>query len=249
MKKIIYLLLIAFLFLGCSNNKISKLIPLEQKMQLADEFFEQGKYHKAIPYYTSVALERNSLLSSKAQLKLADCYFNQNKYAEALLEYQQYIQLFNDAEDISRAYFQIGVCYWEESLSPHYTQEETLSAIDAFETFLEKFPFDNRKKEAIEYIQKCHYKLLKKKYYNGYTYYKMWDYPAAMMYFNEIIELGNTNEVDKLSLYYAARIYLAQKDIDNALLMQKKLNSKYPESKETKKINKYFKRKLKSIQK
>ncbi|MCF7794023.1 MAG: outer membrane protein assembly factor BamD [Candidatus Cloacimonetes bacterium] len=245
MKKFIYLLLVAFMLISCSSNKVSKLMPIEKKMQIADDFFERGKYHKAIPYYESVAFEKNSLLASKAQLKLADCYFNQNKFMDALFEYEHLIKLYNDAEEINRAYFQIGVCYWEESMSAHYTQEETRSAIDAFETFIEKFPFDKRKKDAIEYIQKCHYKLLKKKYYNGYAYYKMWDYPAAMMYFNEIIELGNTNKVDKLSLFYAARIYITREDRDNAILMQTKLNNKYPDSKETEKINKLIERKLK----
>lgn len=245
MKKSIYLILAVILLFGCSSNKVSKLIPLEKKMQIADDFFEREKYHKAIPYYESVALERNSLLSSQAQLKLADCYFKQNKFMDALLQYETLIKLYNDAEEINRAYFQVGICYWEESMNAHYTQEETYNAIDAFETFLEKFPFDERKMEAIEYIQKCHYKILKKKYYNGYAYYKMWDYPAALLYFDEIIELGNNDEIDKLSLYHAARIYITRKDKANTTLMLEKLNTKYPESKETAKINKLIQQKLK----
>lgn len=238
MRKLLIAILLVAVLAGCAGNKLKKLVPVEKKMQIADDFFAREKYHKAIPYYTDVAFERNSSYTTEAQMKLADCYFNQNKFVEARFEYEELIRLFHDAKDINRAYFQIGVCYFEDSLNPHYTQDETENAIRAFETFIEKFPFDEGKTEAIEYIQKCHYKLLEKKFNNGYAYFKMHDYSAALMYFDEITELGNNNEVDRNSLFYSARIYLVRQDKENATIMINKLNERYPDSKETIKINK-----------
>ncbi|HPR18137.1 MAG TPA: outer membrane protein assembly factor BamD [Candidatus Cloacimonadota bacterium] len=245
MKKIIFLVLGLAVLFGCSNNKAIKMIPAEKKLQIANDFFDNGKYNKAIPYYQEIIFEKNSSAVSDAQMKIADCYFYQNKFTEARFEYEEFIRLFRDAKNINRAYFQIGVCYYEDSLPAHYTQEDTKNAIDAFETFIEKFPFDSLKKNALDYIQNCRYKLLEKKYYNGYAYYKMFDYQAALLYFDEIIVLGNKNEVDRLSLYGAARIYIDRQDVDNAVLMQNKLEQRYPDSKETKKINKLIKRKFK----
>jgi len=241
-KKFIFAVIAVIVLAGCAGNKLDKMMPVEKKMQIADDYFEKGKYHKAIPYYTDVAFERNSSFTTKAQMKLADCYFYQDKFIEARYEYEELIRLFHDAEDINMAYFKIGVCYWEESLNPHYTQDETESAIRAFETFIEKFPFDEKKVEAIEYIQKCHYKLLEKKLNNGYAYFKMFDYSAALMYFDEITELGNINDVDRKALYYSARIYIDRQDKENAVKMIDKLNTRYPESKETAKINKLAKK-------
>ncbi len=215
---------------------MSKIMPVEKKMEIANDFFEKGKYNKAIPYFSEVVFERNSIYTPTAQMKLADCYFNQNKFTEARFEYEELIRLFSDYKDIGRAYFQLGICYYNESLSPHYTQEETYKAIAAFETFIEKFPFDKLKKDAIDYIQKCRYKLLMKKYYNGYAYYKLFDYSAALMYFDEIIELGNNNEPDRMSLYYAAKIYLEREDIENAKLTGQKLINRYPQTDEAEKI-------------
>ena len=245
MKKILIVVLIAIVLGACSSNKINKQIPVAKKMEIADDFFAKKKYHKAIPYYTDVAFERNSTYTSVAQLKLAECYFNQNKFTEARFEYEELIRLFRDAKNINRAYFQVGVCFYEDSLNPHYTQEDTRNAINAFETFLEKFPFDERKQEVIEYIQKCHKKLIKKKYYNGYTYFKMHDYPAAFMYFDEIIALENLNEIDKMALYYEARMYVTRKDKNNSENIAEKLNARYPDSKETIKINKLISKKFK----
>lgn len=242
MKRFFLAVLIIVTFSGCAKNKLEKTLPAEKIMQLADDYFVRNKYHKAIPLYTEIVFDRKSSYTSTAQIRLADCYFYQNKFTEARFEYQEFIRLFYDAKMVNHAYFQIGLCYYEESLNPHYTQDETINAIRAFETFIEKFPFDEKKTEAINYIQKCHHKLLLKKFYNGYTYYKMSDYSAALMYFDEITQLGNINEVDRKALYYSARIYIVRQDIENALRMIDRLNQRYPESKETGRINRLAKK-------
>ncbi len=241
MKKYLAITFIFVALVGCSNNKLEKQITAEKKMEIAKEYIAKNKHHKAIPYLQQIAFERNSALTAEAQMLLAESYFAQNKFTEARFEYQELIRLFGDYNRIDEAYFKIGVCYYEESLKPQYTQEETEKAIDAFQTFISKFPFSNYKSEAIDYINKCNTKLLEKKFYNGYAYYKMFDYSAALMYFDEIIELGNKNDVDKKSLYYAAKIYEKRKDEKNLEAIYTKLQSKYPESKETKKIAKYIK--------
>ena len=56
------------------------------------------------------------------------------------------------------------------------------------------------------------------------------------MYFDEIIELGNNNEPDRMSLYYAAKIYLARGDFEKAKLTGQKLINRYPQTKEAEKI-------------
>ncbi len=240
-KHILSILIAMLLLISACSSTVMKNLPVEKKMQIANEFFDREKYHKAIPYYQNIVFEKNSVYTSEAQMKLADSYFEENRFAEARFEYQEMIRLFDDYDNISKAYFMIGVCWFNESLPAHYTQEETRKAIDAFETFLEKFPFDERKKDAIDYINECHYKLLEKKYNNGYTYYKMYDYSAALLYFDEIIELGNKDELDRLSLYYSALIHYKREDFQKAKQTTEKLSAKYPDSKETKKMQNLLK--------
>jgi len=235
-KKTLFLIIVLLVIFGCSSNKISKTMPVEKKMEIANDLFEKEKYNKAIQYYTEVVFERNSVYTPTAQMKLADCYFNQNKFTEARFEYEELIRLFSDYKDIGRAYFQLGVCFFNETLSPHYTQNETYRAISAFETYIEKFPFDAQKKDALDYIQQCRYKLLMKTYYNGYAYYKLFDYSAALMYFDEIMELGNNNDPDRMSRYYATLIYLERDDFDKAKLTGNKLINRYPQTEEAEKI-------------
>ncbi len=242
MRKTVFLFLLIIFMFGCSKNKFYQNLPAAEKMKIANEFFERGKYHKAVPLYSDITFERNSIFTAEAQMKLAECYFLQNKFMDARFELEEMIRLFPDYENISNAYFKIGICFYEESLNPHYTQEETERAIDAFEIFLEKFPFAENRDKAVEFIQKCHYKLLKKKYNNGYAYYKLYDYSSALMYFDEIIELGNKDKLDRMSLFYSTKIYLYRKDKENALKTADSLSLRYPDSKEAEKINKLLKK-------
>jgi outer membrane protein assembly factor BamD len=240
MKKILYLALLVLLFTACSSTKISKSIPVEEKMATADNFYQLEKYHKAIPYYTEVVLDRNSIYTAEAQMKLGNCYFNQNKFMEARFEYEELIRLFKNYPDIGEAYFRIGICYYEESLAPHYTQEETSKAILAFNTFIDKFPFHEKKTKAIEYLDKCNYKLIEKTYYNGYAYYKLSDYSSSLLYLEEVISENMTDELDKMALYLSGKIYCYRKDKGNALLVLDKLTQRYPEASETAIIEKLF---------
>ena len=226
--------------LGCSQNKLNDRIPADKKMQIAKNFMEANKHHKAIPYLQDIAFERNSSFTAEAQMLLADCYFAQNKFTEARFEYEELIRLFNDYTDVGTAYFKIGICYYEESLEAHYTQEETYLATDAFQTYIEKFPFSKNKTEAIEYINKCNYKLLEKRYLNGYAYFRNFDYCAALMYFDEVIELGNSNELDRLSLYYSAKIHLERDNEKKLRVMYDKLVKRYPQHENTKEIAKHI---------
>lgn len=233
---------IVILFTACSQNKIVEDLSTEQKMAKADSYFERGKYNKAVLYYTNIVYEKTSSITPLAQMKLAESYFKMNKFEDALMQYQDMIRLFPDYKNIGIVYYMMALCYYNESLSPYYTQEDTKNAIDAFQTFIDRFPLDSRKNKALDYINKCNYKLLEKKYLNGYTYFKIYDYSAALMYFKEIISLGNKNDLDKNSLYYSSIIYMKQSLILQAREMAKKLTKKYPNSKKTHKIEKIFKK-------
>jgi TolA-binding protein len=90
----------------------------------------------------------------------------------------------------------------------------------------------------VEYIRKGQYKLLQKKLNNGYIYYKMKDYSGALIYLKEITELGNSDSLDRKALFYSTLIHLKQGNKELAAESFSNLKSKYPGSKETKKLRK-----------
>jgi outer membrane protein assembly factor BamD len=238
MKKFTLVLLLLVLLFACSKNTTKPTSTPEYKMQKADAFFKAKKYAKAYPLYQQIVFERNSSIAADAQMKLAQSYFKLHKFSEAQVEYEQLIKLFPDYQNINLAYFQTGICYLEVSPKPQFTQEDTQKAIDAFQTFIDKYPNDPLRPTAVEKLQEAQYKLIQKEYNNGYIYYKMADYSAALLYFDEIISLGNKDRLEKRSLYYSSKIYIAQKNWTKANLTFEKLNKAFPDTKESLKIEK-----------
>jgi len=221
---------------------MKKTISVDQKMELANSYYDQSKFNRAAELYLDVVFERSSKYTPTAQFRLAESYFNQKRFSEAIFEYQEFIRLFPEHSNANIAYFRIGECYMNTSLNAHYSQYETVAAIDAFEVFLDRFPFDENREDALNYIQESQYKLLEKKYYNGYIYYKLYDYSAALMYFDEIITLGNRNDLDRKSRYYAALIFTERNNKQQAEAMMQSLQNYYPEESETEKIERIFSR-------
>lgn len=233
-----FLALIILVFGACSKNKVE--IPTERKLAMADEYYSKGKYSKAAVLYDEISFERKSAATAYATLRLADSYFAMNKFTDARLKYQQFIDGFPDHANAADAYFRIAQCYFDESLKPTLDQTETVAAIEAFGIFLERFPRDGRYERALEYIRRAQYKLIEKKYKNGYIYYKMKDYSAALMYFDEVIALGNTDALDRKSLYYSALLHLRQKDHEAADASYARLKARYPGSKEAQRLRGKF---------
>jgi outer membrane protein assembly factor BamD len=219
---------------ACVQNKI-ELTP-ENRMAQADALYAKKKYARAAELYDAISFEKKSAQSAVALMRLADCYYYMNKFTDARLKYTQMTNTYPDFTDIEAAYYRIGECYFEESLPAQYDQTETGQCIESMRAFIDKFPNSTHFLDAVEYIRKAQYKLLEKKFYNGYIYYKMQDYSSALMYFQEIIDLGNTNDLDRKALYYATRISIYHKNQEAVNDYLQKMRERYPASKELKKL-------------
>lgn len=240
MNKVLIMLSLALLILGaCSTNKTY--LNTDQKLAKADQLFARGKYSRAAELYSEVYFERSSASSAHALMRQGDSYFKINKFADARKAYEEFMDVFPNHVQVSDAHFQYALCLYEDSLPAHYDQKETLHAIDSFKEFISKYPGNPRVQTALEYIRKAQYKLIEKSFRNGYIYYKMKDYSSALMYFKEVTDLGNTDQLDRRSLYYTARLLNKQGLSDQAREAFDSLQRKYPGSKETKKLAKKFK--------
>jgi len=236
-KKFIPVLLLLVL-VACAKNKAE--LSITDKLAKADDLYARNKFTKAAELYDQVTFEKKSAATPRALMRLADCYFQVNKFTDARLKYIQLTGSYPDYADIETAYYRIALCYYEESLPPQLDQTDTVQSITAFRAFVDKYPNSKLYQTALDYIRKAQYKLLQKKYFNGFTYYRMYDYSAALMYFDEITGLGNTDELDRQAYYYTVKIHLKQKDPAAAKEAFLEMQSKYPNDRETKRLERYF---------
>ncbi len=240
MKKMLLLTLLLGLLMGCSNNLYEDSSETE-RFKIADNYFNQGKYRKAIPIFESIVSYKTSGITTDAQAKLAESYYLMGQYENARLEYQFLMRYSSNMKDLEIAYFRIGECFWKTSEPASYTQDETNAAISALEEYLVRFPTGKYRAESIEIIKEAEVKLLEKTYLNGYTYFMLSDYPAALLYFSEVLSAGSSSEIDMKSAYYSAIIYFEQDNMDRANSFKEYLRLSYPDEKLTKKIIKKLK--------
>jgi len=240
MKKLILLIALIGLLTACSNNLYENKSEAE-RFEIANNYFNQGKYRKAIPIFESIVSYKTSGITTNAQAKLAESYYLMGQYENARLEYQFLMRYSSNMADLEIAYFRIGECYWKISEPASYTQDETSVAISSLEEYLIRYPTGKYRTEAIEIIKEAELKLLEKSYLNGYTYYMLSDYPAALLYFSDVLATGTVSEIDMKSAYYSAKIYYEQGNMDRANSFKEYLKLSYPDEKLTEKIIKKLK--------
>jgi outer membrane assembly lipoprotein YfiO len=242
--QIVYILILLILLApGCARNRKSLAnVPSEVKWQRAEAYFAKKKYHKAVPFYEQLVFERSSIYTADAQFKLGDCHFHRRKFADAIFEYSEFMRLFPDHVRAPDAQFQIGLAYTRLSMPPHFDQTESERAIDIFTIFSEKFPLDPRVSEAYAHIAVMQMRLITKTYQNGYIYYKMKDYPAAQLYLNEIIALGNRDDLERKAAFYNALIHIDRRESVEATRFIEHLRTHYPDSRELKSTERRFAR-------
>ena len=235
----------ALVLTSCSKNKTIARLPSEVKWQTAENYFNRGRYTRAMPYYQQLVFEKSSVYTADAQFKLGECYFrrkSKENLVDAIFEYQEMLRLFPEHRLAPDAQFRIGEAYAMLSLSPEFTQDESERAIENFTRFIEKYPQDSRVAEAYRHIANMQLKIIEKKFLTGYIYFKMKDYPASQHYLNEIISLGNRNELEKKSVFYNAIIHIERREKSEAIAAIEHLDRHFPNSRETKRAHMRFKR-------
>ncbi|OQY39709.1 MAG: hypothetical protein B6226_01345 [Candidatus Cloacimonetes bacterium 4572_65] len=238
MKRIILLLVVTLLLLvGCSNHLYENLGD-DERYEIANKFYAEKKYKKAIAIYESIVNYKTSGVTSDAQLKLADAYYELKDFESARMEYQLMMKYSSNMADLEVAYYRIGVCFWETSEPASYTQDETNAAISSLIEYLDRYPTGKYRVESREIIKKAELKLIEKEYLNGYIYVKIPDYSSALIYFEDVLARGYTNEFDLKSAYYSAYIYHEQGNKDKAKSFLEYLKVSYPDSKLTRRIEK-----------
>jgi outer membrane protein assembly factor BamD len=227
MKQIIFLLLLVLT--ACAHTIPISEMSTKRKVQAADELMSRKKYRAAQEIYEKIVFEcKGDTLVKKAQYQLANCYYHQKLYENAVTEYEELLHFFPVSQYSADAEFKIGVCWYELSLSYHYDQEETKKAIKQFELFLKKYPDSAKSDKAANMLNQCKNKLLAKKYENGFIYYKMGYYNAALMYLNEIFDENINGEIDRKALVLAAKIYHKKRDKESLSKVLATAKQKYP---------------------
>ena len=217
MKLTKYIVPLLFLF-GCVGGQVAVTKDAKYYYDRADSALKKGKCLEAIETFSKVVTSfPGSDLSDDAQYGLGNAYFCSEQYTEAIFEYERVIKNHRRSPFLERAEFQIARSYFKQSLPVKLDQSETEKALRLFALFQRNYPESSLSEEAQKYISKCRDKLAEKLYLAGKDYSKLGDKEAALIYYDEVLNLYDDTNWVSYAQFGKGEILLDQGKFDEAL--------------------------------
>ena len=170
------------------------------------EFYQNGRYKKAIESFTKVK-EQYPLnpLALLAEIGIADTHFSDGNYAEADLAYTDFLNLHPTNENIPYVMYQIGMCHYSQIYGIDRDQTETARTAKDFERLIAKFPKSRFAVMAEQKLRECRQRLAEHEFYIGEFYFKQEKYEAALKRFELLAK-----DYPSVGLDYKTNVYIAE---------------------------------------
>lgn len=232
----------AIVFVSCSKHqKLLKSTDNELKYEKAIEYYEEGDYYRALQVFEQlIPVYRGTNKAEKLYYYYAYAYYHEREYIMASYYFKRFSINFPSSEFAEEASYMAAYCKYLDS--PRYSLDQgvTREAIDEFQLFINRFPFGERVQDANDYITELRKKLERKSYNIASLYFKMEDYRAAIVSYNNLLKEYPDTEFKEDVLYKIVTAYYnyAMKSIkekqkerfDNAVKAYYDFVALYPES-------------------
>lgn len=207
MKKLpILFIVFVSLFASCKSSfeKIQKSKDYPYKLQKADEYYDKKQYGKANTLYEELLTVYKGTKNFEAiYYKYAFTFYNQREYLAASYHFKNFAELFPKSEKAEECEYLNSLCLYY--MSPDYTldQSNTIKSIGEMQTFVNTHPNSKKVKEANKMIDDSRYKLEQKDNYAAELYFKISEYRAAGVAYEQIIrKYPDSKQAD----YYLYRV-------------------------------------------
>lgn len=185
-KKWFFLLVLSSFLFSCSEfNTILKSTDYEYKYKKGIEYYQAGDYSHAITLFEDLVYAfRGTSKGDDLYYYYANSCFKTDDYVLAGHYFKSIYEQYPRSEYAQESQFMVGMCYYKDSPDAMLDQETTLKAIDAFQLYINMYPYSDRVKEANSFIDDLNEKIVYKSYLSAKLYYDMEYYKAAVIALN-----------------------------------------------------------------
>ena len=213
---------VALLLSSCANeyNQVLKSGDSSFKYEYAKQCFAQGKYSRAIPLLQElVTMKKGHGEGEECLYMLAMSEYGMKDYETASEYFKKYYSSYPKGAYAENAKYYIGESLYQNAPEPRLDQSTTITAIAAFQEFLDLYPDAHLKQQATNRLFALQYLLVEKEYKSAKLYYDLGTY------FGNCTNGGNNYEACIVTAQNALKDYpYSNKREDFALLIMK---SKY----------------------
>lgn len=222
---IIYLFVFALLLSCTSTKELTKVIandnPEEgprQRLELANKYYGEGDFYKAIQLYEIVIQERIMVDDlAEVYFRFANSHFAQYDYITASSLFNSFYITYPDNVNAEQAYFYRAVCTYEIAENDFRLDQSTIiQAMKQFQDYLITYPEGEFATESIDLIEDIKNTNEAKELNTGKLYYQIGEYKAAIEEFERFIETYPTSGLVEEAYYeiLQSRIDLAKNSIE-----------------------------------
>ncbi len=224
---------------GCAASIDTSQLPPSQRFEYAVKLYHGKDYQEALKEFQAIVLQYpgNAIIDS-AQYYLGMTRYQRGEYILGAYEFSRLIKNMPSSKMVPICQFMLAQCYYE--LSPYFEldQKYTRKAISEFQAFIDFFPADPKVPDAEKKIAEMNNKLAHKEYHIAYIYHKMGYYPAALIYYNLVIDNYHETEYGPLAMFDKIKLLMNLKRNDEALASISKFMNLYPNDSHLKEIQK-----------
>jgi len=190
MKTPLLLLFVASIFLtSCSEyQRVLRDDNVGKKYAMADSLYHVGKYKKALVMMEQVVPQyRGKPQAEKLMFMYANTFYNLEDFYLAGYQFERFETSYPKSDSVERASYKSAISYYE--LSPRYSldQEETITALEKLQSYVNKYPDTDRRAEVNEKVSILRGKLEKKDFEIAKQYLRISDFKAAIDAFENFI--------------------------------------------------------------
>lgn len=175
---------------SCSEfNKALKEKDVDKKYAKAIEYYNSQEYHKSMALFEElIGLTRGSSKAEDTYYYYAMCHFLVKDYYLGNYYLNSFCKTFANSPRAEACLFNAAFCSYK--LSPEFSldQQDTRSAVDQFQLFLDTYPKSALRDSANHMIDYLNGKVEHKSYENARLYYQTEKYKAAVTALNKYIQ-------------------------------------------------------------
>lgn len=171
---------------GCSNfQKLLKSNDVDKKYKAALEYYQKEDYYRANQLLEQVSpLLTGSEQAEQAKFYLADTYYELGDYLLADFHFKGFYQTYPRSPLAEQAMYNQALALYNQSPSFEQDQKATLTAIEALQEFMVRYPNSDRISEANGLIEELLVKLDQKAFDNARLYYQLRYWRSAVVAFD-----------------------------------------------------------------
>lgn len=229
LKKLFAFILSVLIISSCSGSLDTTNLTAEERLAYSMKLYENEDYEDANKEFEALLLQfPGSAISDDAQFYLGMTRYKKGEYIIGAYEFSKLIKGMPTSEFVPQAQFMLAECYYQ--LSPDFSldQKYTKKAIEEYQVFIDFFPLDSKVAEAEKKINELNDKLARKEYSTAVIYEKLEYTKAALMYYDNVMEIYHDTQYAPLAHYNKINLLLSKNRNQEALDAANSFLQKYP---------------------